>query len=118
MWTPPTKHEYDVHNLPDRINFLKSTQDLPLPRGAKSKFQLYISSMNKKKLKETIVNLEIMMNEAMTKAKVGIRNDNIVIPEKIVDQDRKKWVWKAIYTKAVYDFAKKYLTSLEYQKKI
>ena len=118
MFVPPSKIDYNPYKLPDRINFLKATKDLPLPRGTKSKFQLHISKMNKEKLRETIAELESMLNQKLTSARVKMEKGHIIIPKDIVEVERRKILQEAIYTKAVKDFAEKYLISLEYQRKI
>lgn len=118
MYTPTTKHEYDTSNLPDRINFLKATADLPLPRGAKAKFQVALSKMSKPKIKEQMGILEQIMHDKLIEAHIGFEKGHIVIPKKIFEVERRKLLQVAIFTKALHDFAEKYLTSLEYQKKI
>jgi len=118
MFVPPSKIDYNPHKLPDKINFLKATRDLPLPRAAKSKFQLYISKMNKQKLKETILELEEMLNKKLTEARVAYKNGHIIVPKEMADVTRRKALQSAIYTKAVKDFAEKYLISVEFQHKI
>ena len=118
IFVPPSHHEYNPHNLPDKMNFLKATKDLPLPLGARNRYQIYISKLNKQQVKEIIVNLEGLMMEKLASARVEYRRGHIVIPGKIVEEERRKLIQEAIYTKAVKDFTEKYLASLEMQHKI
>jgi hypothetical protein len=118
MFVPPSHHEYNPYNLPDRMNFHKATRDLPLPRDVRVKFQVYLSRRNKEQIKEILGTLDNMLNEKLTKARISYKNGNIIIPEKLVEKERRVLLREAIYTKAVIEFTNKYYQSLLMQHKV
>lgn len=109
--------------LPSRIDFHKATREFPISREAKTKLQLALSKMTKKKVKETIKNLQNMAYYCLDE-KIRLK-DWEDINKKLTAQNYKKLPDKlkedfkmAIYCKFCAEFAEKYLESLEKQKKI
>ena len=110
--------EYNQEKLPERMDFHKATKDLPLPRDAKSKFQIQLGTMTKSQVKNTIKTLKEMMHNHLREAKIESKGEHIIIPKKLVEKERRELLQKAIFAKATYQFAEKYMASLEMQKMI
>ena len=115
---PPQKHEYNPQKLPTRMDFLKATKDLPLPRATKVKVQAYASRLKKSQLKELIRDLEEIMYTTIKEARIDYGKGQIVVPENIWEKERRELIQKAILTKAIINFLNTYLASLEMQRKI
>jgi hypothetical protein len=88
--------KFDPLNLPKALDFRLATRDLELPEGAKSKFQIKFSKMNRKQLKETAEYLEDMRY-------TSLNHHNYKM---------------AAYCKAVKEFLDAYLFSLKHQRRI
>jgi len=118
MFTTPSMPEFNPHNLPESMDFHKATKDLPLPRDVKVKFQTYLGRRTGEQIKNITGVLKQMLSEKLKEAKIGFKNNEILIPEKLVETKRRDLLREAIYTKAVIEFTEKYTQSLIMQKKI
>lgn len=113
-----TRHEYNPYKLPVRMDFHRATQNLPLPRSAKTSFQIYLATRSKQEIREIIGKLEQEMHRLLKESTASLKDGHIIIPKQIAERERAEILQKAIYTKATMEFAEKYLSSLEQQRKI
>jgi hypothetical protein len=114
-----TRHEYDVNNLPDRINFHKAAKSLPLPGRTKDRLQIYLSTLNRTQLKELSKNLTEEMHDLLKKGGSVMRKSGIIIPNKSsMSEERREHIQKAIWAKAMLEFIELYATSLKAQDKL
>lgn len=115
--------DYNPHKLPERIDFHKATKEFPISRESKTKLQIALSKMSRKKIRETIKTLREMAYYCLGEELKWKDWENIdkkltaknykELPGKMKDDFR-----MAIWCKFCVEFAEKYLESLDKQKKV
>ena len=110
------------HKLPERIDFHKATKEFPLPQAGKTRLQLALSKLSKKKIKEQIEHFKTMEYQCLDGLKKGtwekiskrLTSKNYTqLPDELKDEFK-----MAIWCKFCGEFAEKYLYSIEQQKKV
>jgi len=98
------------------MDFHQATKNLPLPRAAKNRVQLYLSKRTKEQIKKLLEEMDDTIADTLRGIHRGYQG--IILPKEVVEPEKREALQKAIFLKAIRDFTQTYQDSLLMQKKL